>query len=72
MKVFHSYADTIEKIADDRTKMLFYLTYADAYQLVEKEKKARYFLKEAGKIATRLNLKGELENIKEKLKTSRY
>lgn len=72
LKVFHSYADTIEKIADDRTKMLFYLTYADAYQLVEKEKKARYFLKEAGKIATRLNLKGELENIKEKLKTSRY
>lgn len=68
VNLFDKYINLIEEIADDRTKMLFYMTYSDAY-LIEKDfKKALDYCNKCKQKAENFGLINELNNIANKEK----
>ncbi|MCC8399738.1 MAG: hypothetical protein LN563_04120 [Rickettsia endosymbiont of Platyusa sonomae] len=66
---FAKYTSLIEQIADDRTKMLFYITYSDAYFSKRDFNKALEYCGKAKQQAEKLHLNNELNNINNKEKT---
>lgn len=64
--IFQKYKIPMKKAADPRTKMLFFLTYSDAYATLNKYKKADVFLRKASQIAQKLKLLNEIKNIDQK------
>ncbi|WP_417905386.1 NB-ARC domain-containing protein [Candidatus Tisiphia endosymbiont of Micropterix aruncella] len=66
---FNKYNNLIEEIADDRTKMLFYITYSDAYFSKGDFNKALEYCGKAKQQAEKLHLNNELNNINNKEKT---
>lgn len=66
---FEKYNNLIEEIADDRTKMLFYITYSDAYLLNGNFRESFEYCQKAKQKAKELGVKNELNNIinKEKM-----
>ncbi|WP_375318663.1 NB-ARC domain-containing protein [Candidatus Tisiphia endosymbiont of Oplodontha viridula] len=66
---FNKYTSLIEQIADDRTKMLFYITYSDAYFSKGDFNKALEYCGKAKQQAKKLHLNNELNNINNKEKT---
>ncbi|MDR0774957.1 MAG: hypothetical protein LBE72_06685 [Rickettsia sp.] len=65
----NKYTSLIEKMADNRTKILFYLTYSDAYFANGDYNKALHYCNKAKQQAEELNLEKELDNIYNKEKT---
>lgn len=66
---FNQHREAIEKISDDRTKMLFYLTYSDAYVIKGDPAESLKYCDKAKLLAKKLGLKNELNNIENKEKT---
>jgi len=66
---FNQHQEAIEKVSDDRTKMLFYLTYSDAYSIKGNSAEALKYCNKAKMLAKKLSLKNELINIENKEKT---
>lgn len=66
---FNKHHNLIEETADDRTKMLFYLTYSDAYLGNKDFNNALNYCHKAKQQAEKLHLKNELTNINNKEKT---
>lgn len=60
---FDKHANFFEETADARTKMLFYLTYSDAYLINKDFKKALHYCDKAKELAEKLSLATELKNI---------
>ena len=65
----NKYTDLTETRGDNRTKMLFYLTYSDAYFANGDFNKALHYCNKAKLYAEELNLEKELNNIYNKEKT---
>ncbi|MFP3017658.1 MAG: hypothetical protein ACEY3E_01820 [Candidatus Tisiphia sp.] len=63
------YNNLIEEIADDGTKMFFYLTYSDAYLSNEDYNKALNYCNKAKQQAEKLHLEQELNHIHHKENT---
>lgn len=63
LEIFAKCHTLIETEADDRTKMLFYLTYSDAYLINKDFVKALEYCTKAKLIARNLGIEKELKNI---------
>lgn len=68
VREFKKHNTLIENVTDDRTKMLFYLTYSDAYLIQGDLKNALSYCHKAKALANKLGLSKELENIESKEK----
>lgn len=66
IEAFDKQLKFIEEISDERTKMLFYLTYSDAYASIINFGKALEYCQKAKTQAEKLNLSNELKNIHNK------
>ncbi|WP_375332151.1 NB-ARC domain-containing protein [Candidatus Tisiphia endosymbiont of Temnostethus pusillus] len=66
---FNKYTSLIEKIADDSTKIFFYLTYSDAYFSSGDYNKALNYCNKAKQQAEKLHLEQELNHIHHKENT---
>lgn len=66
INTFNQYIPLVEKIADDRTKMLFYLTYAEAYAVEKNIVKALQYSDKAKLQAEKMSLLGELIKIEKR------
>ncbi|WP_342271898.1 NB-ARC domain-containing protein [Candidatus Tisiphia endosymbiont of Parasteatoda lunata] len=66
---FNKYNNLIEQVADNRTKMFFYITYSDAYFSKGDFNKALEYCGKAKQQAERLHLNDALNNINNKEKT---
>lgn len=63
---FNKHTEFIDNLYNERTKMLFYLTYCDAYFLEKDYSNAMQYCNKAKFIANKLELKKEIENINNK------
>ncbi|MCC8483912.1 MAG: helix-turn-helix transcriptional regulator [Rickettsia endosymbiont of Labidopullus appendiculatus] len=59
---FNKYSDLIKKIADDKSKMFFYLTYSDAYLKLGNMNEALNYCNKAKQQAGKLHINNELNN----------
>jgi DNA-binding CsgD family transcriptional regulator/tetratricopeptide (TPR) repeat protein len=64
---FDKIFNKVETVGDDRTRMLYYMTYADAYKLNADYEKALRSLEKALNLAISLNLQGDIQKLKNKI-----